>query len=203
VAGRDRPAAYRQRRDVQRIDAEMVQRCADADYVDDGVMTAELVQVHRFLVDAVQPGFGPGKRSHRGSRRCRNRGGHGPADQINQLLGTPLRIVGSADVDARRAQPVVDDLLHVQLPTGQSRRGDRRAHLAERCACVEQRSQKHVTGKTCERVEHADHRRATAMANRCAAIAAPNPESMFTTVIPAAQLDSIASNAVTPSSAAP
>ncbi len=189
---------------MQRIDATMVEPRAHADDVDHGVMTTNFMQMHRFLVDAVQPGLGPCKRTHSGSPRRRNRSGHGTADQINQLPGAPLPAVDSdVDVDARHAQSVVDDLLDPQLPIGQSRRGERGTYLAERWACVEQRGQKHVTGKTGEPVEHADHRRATAVANRYAAIAAPNPESMFTTVIPAAQLDNIANNAVTPSSAAP
>lgn len=90
----------------------------------------------------------------------------------------------------------VSEVAHAQV--GHRDPGVRGQHA--RGTRVEQRAQQHVARETRNRVEPSDHRltvRARAM--RCAAIAAPNPESMFTTVMPAAQEACMASSAVIPS----
>ena len=81
---------------------------------------------------------------------------------------------------------------------------DRVPDGGQRGTRVEQRAQQHVARETRNRVEPADHwLTVRARAMRCAAIAAPNPESMFTTVTPAAQEACMASSAVIPSKLVP
>src|SRR6202008_4311453 len=75
----------------------------------------------------------------------------------------------------------------------------------QRRARVEQRAEQHVPGHSGGRLQRQDHRSPfrAVRALRNAATAAPNPDSMSTTPVPAAQDDIIASSAVTPSSDAP
>src|SRR5690349_1945477 len=86
-------------------------------------------------------------------------------------------------------------------------------------ARIDQRAQKHVAADASRAVEISDaHYRATStpdawahslaaarirVSKRCAAVAAPSPLSMFTTVKPVVQLFSMPSNAATPWKLAP
>ena len=195
--------AERQRPAHHLVDAEQVQGRGHADRVDDGVHPADLVQVHLVHGHAVQVRLDPRDRRDGPGGQLGHRGRAGARDHLLQF-GRPARrdAVGHPDPGPGGQQGTPLDALHVERPAGQPRGVDGGADAVERRAEPQQRPEQHVTGHPAERVEPDDHR-GRARARRCAAIAAAKPESMFTTVTPAAQELSIASSAVTPSSAAP
>ena len=90
---------------------------------------------------------------------------------------------------------------------GRARRSSRRADLVDVGAGIDERAQRHVARDAGEAVEPGDRRRTVAGcahgSSRAMAQAAPYPLSIPTTVMPDEQADSMASSAVTPSSAAP
>ena len=187
------------------VDPERVHRGRDADDVHDGVMAAQLVQMDGGRIGAVDARFDLCDRPQCGDGARRHRLRRGRRGQRDELGGPAFgRVVGDADVDAGTGQTVVADALGGQLPAGQAGGRDGGPDLLQRGARVQEGGEQHVPGQAGEGVDPADHRRSSSTrASRWAAMAAPNPESMLTTVIPAAQEVSIASSAVTPSRAAP
>ena len=189
---------------MQLLHAEVVQCSTHTDDVDDSVVTTEFVQVHVLRRYAVQAPLDHGQRSQRRDggvgHRLRARA-PSEGDKVRRpALGEG---VGDLDMHPGGLQAVVGDALGADRPAGQTRAVDGRADCLERTPGVNQCRKEHVTGEAGKRVDDRDHRRAPMPARRCAAIAALKPESMFTTATPAAQLVNIASNAVTPSKAAP
>src|SRR5690348_2499871 len=124
---------------------------------------------------------------------------------IYEIGGTPLRVlIGDIHPDPRRGQTVGRDALDRQIPAAEAGGLDRGVDRVQRRAGVDERREQHVAGHAGEGVDPAAHRRSPpTRGSRWAAIAAPNPESMLTTVTPAAQDACMARSAVTPSSEAP
>ncbi len=187
-------------------DAEEVDRGGDADGVHDGVQAADLVQMDVLGAAVVQGGLHLGDAAYRGGGDVGDRGGLRTAHMFQQLGGAAF---GRGVVDRHHGtstdDPVGLDVLHIELPPAKSGAGHGLADFAERCAEIEQCGQQHVAGQPGDRVEPENHGRSlvAACASRWAAMAAPKPESMLTTVSPAAHDVSMASSAVRPSSAAP
>ena len=90
---------------------------------------------------------------------------------------------------------------------GEPQRGHRFFQHRQRKPGVHHGAQDHVSANAHEYIEVREHRlqslRRRTRLMRCAASAAPNPLSMFTTVTPAAQAFSIVSKGATPPKLAP
>src|SRR5439155_22153113 len=108
---------------------------------------------------------------------------------------------------AGRHHTAAGDPLGGEAPPRRNDSAHRVAHGIEGSARVEQGAQHHVAADAIGAVEvgdgHRDDIRRAARAMRKAAIAAPKPLSMLTTVRPAAHEASIPSSAAMPSKAAP
>ena len=218
VLGPDGAVADRDRAADDGVDPEDLERDADTDDVDDRVERADLVELDVAGVDAVDLAFDLGEGPVDRERPIAGAFGKvGRADQLEHVAGptvSDVRVVGAehgrrrvvvivhGDVRPRRADTAPLHALErervpVDTEPGESV-GDR-VHVG---TGIDERRQQHVAGHARAAVEPhraSAHRRST----RATAHAAPKPLSMPTTVTPLAHEASIASNAVTPSRAAP
>jgi hypothetical protein len=204
VGGPDHAGAGGHGAGLHLVDAEHLQRGGRADDVDDGVEAAHLVEVDLLGRTAVQPALDLGQRGE---------GGEGPGRHpFRQTgLGDQAGDVGRGANDAGLLGPDVglgggdaapEHRLDLQLPALDRELAEQAADLVRVGAGVDERAQRHVAGDPREAVEPGD-RPGGHFSILSTALAAPNPLSMPTTVRPAAHEASMASRAVTPSSAAP
>ena len=129
-----------------------------------------------------------------GVRRRRCRGMHVAPGAKELALG--------GDLEIGRSDPVLRDLRDLQPRTAGADRIEGVADDLHGHAEIEQRTEHHVARRTAGAVDVqmlALHRRTASRATLTAAIAAPTPLSMLTTVIPGAHALSIEASATRPS----
>src|SRR3954447_20637315 len=112
-------------------------------------------------------------------------------------------LVGGMHVGQRGGQPAAVHQARFYFDTGEVKPGHRLVDVVGLRPGVEQRTHGHVARDPGERMKPGDRGHAAGPNSRNTAQAAPKPLSIPTTVIPEAQLESMASSAVTPSRAAP
>jgi hypothetical protein len=204
VGGPDHAGARGHGAGLHLVDVEHLQCGGDAHDVDDGVEPAHLVEVDLLGRAAVQPPLDLGQRGERGERPggdpfrqpgLRHQAGDvgGGADD-GGLLGPDVGLGGGDAAPEHR--------LDLQLPAVHGKLAEQAADLVGVGPGVDERAERHVAGDPREAVEPGD-RPGGHFSILSTALAAPNPLSMPTTVRPAAHEASMASRAVTPSSAAP
>ena len=204
----DEPAADRQRRAHDAVDAQVLQREGDAAHLPDRVDGADLVEVHLLGIDVVDPRLGVGEPPERLLRSVARplrqaRGVDQRADRAPVALRLPRRRV---DRGVRGADRVPAHPLRAQLEPLDAEPGQARADRLRIGAGVEQRAEQHVAGDPghAVEVEEPGHPAPPAeRAIRAAIVPAPKPSSMLTTATPAAHETSIDIRAVMPESAAP
>ena len=205
---RDEAAPDRQRRALDAVDAQVLEREGDAAHLADGVDGADLVEVHLLGIHVVDAGLGVGEPAEGLLRPlARPLGQARGVDQRADRAPVALRLAGrGSDRGVRGADRVPADALRAQLEPLDGEPGQPVADHVRIGAGVEQRAQQHVAGDAghAVEVEDAGHRPPPAeRAIRAAIVPAPKPSSMFTTATPAAHEMSIECSAVMPDSAAP
>src|SRR5690606_786051 len=198
------------------VDAEHLECRAGADDVDDRVDRAHLVEVDLLAGLAVEPALGLGERGEHGPGPVAHPVGKGGLVEHGEDVGSGAHDVGGLgdDVGLRAADAVAEHAFGVESPAAHREPLADGPHLGEVGAPGEERSARHAAGHAADAVEPGDpapgpapavaaHARAARGSMRETAIAAPNPLSIPTTVMPAAQLASMPSSAVTPSRPAP
>ena len=190
------------------VDAEDLERCGRADDVNDGVVPADLVEVDLIDRSAVQRGFHHRQLGEDRLGPCRHAGRQGGFfNECGDHAVGPNHHVVAADDGAGASDASPNTVLELERPPGKVQAVEERTHLVDIGPGVDQRPERHVTRDAGEAVEPC-HRRGVDLRcrhgrRRAIAHAAPYPLSMPTTVIPDEQAESMASSAVTPSSAAP
>ena len=208
MGGLDEPAADRQRRADDAVDAQVLQRERDAAHLADRVDGADLVEVHLLGIDVVDPRLGVGEPPERLLRALARplrqaRGVDQRADRAPVALRLPWRGV---DGRVRGADRVPRHRLGAQLEPLDAEPGQPGADPLRVGAGVQERAEQHVAGDPGHAVEVEDPAHAAlpaARAIRAAIVPAPKPSSMLTTATPAAHEISIECSAVMPLSAAP
>src|SRR4051794_10097233 len=150
----------------------------------------------------MQLSLGDGERFERGQRTRPN--SFGKSRLLDHRRDVPVgandRSLLCLHLDPRTGKSATEHRCRFERPPADGDALAQRAHFVEIGAEVDERAERHVSGDAGEAVEPGDNRHFN---NRITALAAPKPLSMPTTVMPAAHDASMASRAVTPSSAAP
>ena len=209
VGRRDRAPAGRHGTGDELVDLQRRQGGGDADDVDDGVDGADLVELHVPGIDTVDGSFGGGEGVEHRLRPVADEVGQvGGLEQLADLPRRAVRVVVVVvddDVGPRGRHAAALHPLEGQRVAVDTQTTERLVHRAGVGAGVDEGAEEHVAGDAGAALHVGDSRRAHVALRsiRATAHAAPKPLSMPTTVTPLAHDDSIASNAVTPSSAAP
>ena len=132
----------------------------------------------------------------------------GRVDQLAHVgqAAVHVLLVRHHDLDAARGDAVPRRAPDPQVEAVDAQRAHVRSHALGIRAGVDQRRQQHVARGAADAVDVGDARHAAPAARRAmraAIVPAPKPSSMFTQATPAAQDESMASSAVTPSNEAP
>ena len=137
------------------------------DDVDDGVVPADLVEVH--LVDraAVQRRFHVGQAAEDGERPL-GHPGRQAASVIRAAMWAWVRtthVVAAPHQGPGAGHAAPERLLHLELPAGQGRRCEEEADLVEVGSGIDEGAERHVAGDAGEAVEPGD---GPVSAGRCA-----------------------------------
>ena len=143
-----------------------------------------------------------------------HRGGAGrwrPLRVVVVVARQPRELPGSVDLDVDRGDAVLDDPVDAEPLAPGADRVQRIADRRDRHPEVDQGREHHVAGRAARAIDvevapadvHRRGHRAASLATFTAATAAPTPLSMFTTVMPGAQLTSIEPSATRPSTDTP
>ena len=210
MRGVDEPARARDRRALDAVDAELLERQRDAADVGQRVETADLVEVHELGLAVVHARLGLGQQPERRVRPSRGALGHpGCVDQLAHVGEVAVHVLLVRHHAPRRAARRCRAASRARRCRSRPSTPSARTCSAMRSAPapgVDQRGQQHVAGGAGDAVDVGDARHeapAARRAMRAAIVPAPKPSSMFTQATPAAHDESMASRAVTPPSDAP
>ena len=158
VRAAGRPAAERDRRGVQPVEAEVLEPGHDADDVGQRVQRADLVEVHGLRLDPVHPALGDREPLEHGERALADGGGQVGVEQQRADVGpgAVLGRLGRLDVHPGGAEAMAGDLLGNQADALDRQRGDGGGRHVEGNPGVDQRAEQHVARRPRGEIEPAD-----------------------------------------------